>query len=151
MKLATKQAFITELLTSISLVGCFLNILSLVHDLYLFSDKGYLAEYLYLITLSVSTVLCLVGILKLREGKREGFALYLYGQIGEFVFYTIVLLFITIPEYKERIETDSFLASASFVKNIAPLLVMTLLHYGWGRKVDRGQLTDDGGTGPNTG
>lgn len=143
MKSTTQQAFITELLTSISLVGCFLNILSLVHDLYLFSDKDYLAEYLYLITLSVSTALSMSGILKLREGKREGFPLYLYGQIGEFVFYTVVLLFVTIPEYKERIETDSFLASASFIKNMAPLLLMTLLHYGWGRKVDRRQMTGD--------
>jgi hypothetical protein len=142
MKSATKQAFITELLTSISLVGCFLNILTLVHDLYLFSDKDYLAEYVYLITLSVTTALCLSGLLKLREGKREGFRFYVYGQMGEFVFYTIVLLFITIPEYKERIETDSFLASAGFVKNMVPLLVMTVLHYGWWKKVE-GKMTVD--------
>lgn len=143
MKLTTHRAIVTELLTSISLVGCFLNILSLVHDLYLFSDKDYLAEYLYLITLSVATALCMSGILKLREGKREGFHLYLYGQIGEFVFYTVVLLFITIPEYKERIETDSFLASVGFVKNMAPLLVMTLLQYGWWKKVNSAQMTAD--------
>lgn len=129
MTLENKNNLIKEILTNISLVGCFLNMLTLVHDLYLFSNKDYLTEYLYLITLSVTTILCLFGILKLKDGKKEGFALYLYGQIGEFLFYLIVLIFITIPEYKGRLETDSFLASISFVKNIAPLLLMTVLHY----------------------
>ncbi len=124
-----KNNIVKEVLTSISLVGCFLNILSLVHDLYLFSNKDYLTEYLYLITISFTTILCLYGILKLKDGKTEGFKLYLYGQIGEFVFYLVVLIFITIPQYKQRIETDSFLASIGFVKNIIPLLVMTTLHY----------------------
>jgi hypothetical protein len=144
MKLTNQLALMTELLTSISLVGCFLNTLTLVHDLYLFSTKDYIAEYVYLATLSVTTALCLYGILKLREGKREGFAFYLYGQLGEFIFYTVVLLFITIPEYKRRIETDSFLASASFIKNIAPLLVMTLLHYVWQKRADRSRLAGGG-------
>src|SRR5271156_4124631 len=103
MNLESKNNIIREILTSISLVGCFLNILSLVHDLYLFSNKDYLAEYLYLITISVTTVLCLLGILKLKDGKTEGFKLYLSGQIGELLFYILILIFITIPEYKQRI------------------------------------------------
>ena len=129
MKLETKNSIIREILTSVSLTGCFLNMLTLVHDLYIFSNKNYLLEYIYLVTLSVTTILCLYGILQLREGKTEGFRLYLCGQIGELIFYIIVLLFITIPEYKERIEIDSFLASAGFVKNIVPILLMTPLHY----------------------
>jgi len=129
MNLEDKNNIIKEVLTSISLVGCFLNILSLVHDLYLFSNKDYLTEYLYLISISFTTILCLYGILKLKDGKTEGFRLYLYGQIGELLFYIMILIFITIPEYKQRIETDSFLASIGFVKNIIPLLTMTTLHY----------------------
>jgi hypothetical protein len=129
MTAANKNNLIREILSSISLVGCFLNILSLAHDLYLFSNKDYLYEYVYLLTISVTTILCLFGIFKLKEGKAEGFWYYLYGQVGELIFYTVVLLFITIPEYKVRIGTDSFLASAGFIKNIVPLLVMTFLHY----------------------
>ena len=124
-----KNNFIKEILTSISLAGCFLNILSLAHDLYIFSNKYYLFEYVYLITISVTTVLCMYGIFKLKEGKTEGFKFYLYGQTGEFIFYCVVFFFITIPGYKQRVEIDSLLASVGFIKNILPLIVMTALHY----------------------
>jgi hypothetical protein len=129
MKIENSNNITREILTSVSLVGCFLNMLTLVHDLYLFTSKDYIAEYLYLGILSVTTLLCLYGILKLREGETAGFRFYLYGQIGEFVYYSVVLIFITIPEFKKRMETDSFLASAGFVKNIIPLVLMTVLHY----------------------
>ena len=125
----SKNNITKEILTDISLVGCFLNMLTLVTNLYLFSNKPYLVEYLYLITLSVTTLLCVYGILKLKEGKTEGFKFYLYGQTGELIFYIIVLIFITIPEWNERVKTDSFLAGIGFIKNIIPLLLMTSLHY----------------------
>ena len=129
MNAESRNNFIKEILTSISLAGCFLNILTLAHDLYIFSNKDYLFEYVYLTTLSVTTVLCMYGIFKLKEGKTEGFRFYLYGQVGELIFYTIVFFFITIPDYKQRAEADSLLASLGFVKNISPVLIMTLLHY----------------------
>jgi hypothetical protein len=129
MKIENSNNITREILTSVSLVGCFLNMLTLVHDLYLFTSKDYVAEYLYLGILSVTTLLCLYGMLKLREGETDGFRFYLYGQIGEFVYYSVVLIFITIPEFKKRMETDSFLAGAGFVKNIIPLVLMTVLHY----------------------
>jgi hypothetical protein len=124
-----KNNITREILTDVSLLGCFLNMLTLIHDLYLFSNKDYLVEYVYLFTLSVTTLLCLYGILKLKEGKTEGFKFYLYGQAGELFFYIIVLVFITIPEFKERVKADNFLAGIGFVKNIIPLLLMTSLHY----------------------
>lgn len=124
-----KKKLIIEILTSISLIGCFLNALTLVHDLYLFSNKNYFFEYLYLITLTLTTTLCLYGILSLREGKTKGFKYYLCGQIGEFLFYLFILIFATIPEYDERLYIDSYLATAGFIKNTIPLVIMTVLHY----------------------
>jgi hypothetical protein len=135
MTTGDKNNFIKEILTSISLTGCFLNILSLAHDLYIFSNKDYLFEYVYLITISVTTVLCMYGIFKLKEGKTEGFKYYLSGQSGEFIFYCIVFFFKTIPEYNQRVEIDSLLASVGFIKNILPLLTMTLLHYLFPKKL----------------
>ncbi len=129
MKTRISHTITREILTSISLVGCFLNMLTLVHDLYIFTSKDYVVQYLYLGILSVTTLLCLYGMLKLREGETGGFRFYLYGQAGEFIFYSVVLVFITIPEYKSRIGIDSFLAGIGFVKNIIPLFVMTALHY----------------------
>ncbi|MEP7237711.1 MAG: hypothetical protein ABI685_07600 [Ferruginibacter sp.] len=125
----SKNKITKEILTDISLVGCFLNMLTLVTNLYLFSNKNSLVEYLYLITLSVTTLLCVYGILKLREGKTAGFKFYFYGQTGELIFYIIVLVFITIPGVKDRVKIDNFLAGIGFVKNIIPLLLMTFLHY----------------------
>jgi hypothetical protein len=129
MKIESRNDITREILTSVSLVGCFLNMLTLVHDLYLFTSKDYIAEYLYLGILSITTLLCLYGMLKLREGHADGFRFYLYGQTGEFLYYSIVLIFITIPEYKKRMEIDTFLAGIGFVKNIIPLVLMTALHY----------------------
>jgi len=86
MNAAVKNNFIKEILTGISLIGCFLNMLTLIHDLYLFSSKDYFIQYLYLVTLTVTTLLCLYGILKLKEGATQGFKFYLYGQVGELIF-----------------------------------------------------------------
>ena len=118
-----------EVLTGISLVGCFLNILTLVHDLYIFSNKDYLIEYLYLGWLSCTTIACIYGLLLLREANVEGFKFYFWGQVAELIFYIFIFIFVTIPGYKERLEMDNFLATAGFIKNAVPIVLMTALHY----------------------
>ena len=135
MTLGSKLKTTKEILTSISLVGCFLNILTLVHDLYIFENKDYSIESVYLITISCTTLICLYGILKLREGELDGFKFYLLGQAGELLFYIIILVLVTIPEYKDRIKIDSVLATVGFLKNTLPLLLMTVLHYFYMRKI----------------
>lgn len=117
------------ILTSVSLVGCFLNMLNIIHDIYLLSNKDYIAEYSYLCMLCVATFFSTYGLVLIREGNSKGFISYFTGQIIELVFYIAVLTLITIPGYTTHNDFDNSLANLGFIKNTIPLVVMSITFY----------------------
>ena len=117
------------LFTSISLIGCFLNILNIIHDIYLLSNKDYLAEYCYLLMLCVATFFSTYGLFLMRDGDKKGFASYFTGQVIELIFYIAVLFIFTIPGYSTHADFDNSIANLGFFKNSIPVVLMTVMFF----------------------
>lgn len=111
----------SEIFTSLTLIGCNLNILTIIQYIRISSAHFELLDLLLIPILSIATVFCYIGILEIRNKNLKGFKSYFIGQIIEMIFYITLIIIPLFGEYKYK-------QDFRLMSKIGLLIAMSLLY-----------------------
>jgi hypothetical protein len=110
-------------ITSITLLGCNLNILLIIQLLYPFHFQNLkIWDLGILFILSIGTFFCYNGVLKIRNKNPKGFKLYFIGQIIEIAFYIYLLI--------DNLSSDyGYFTNYKIILKILLLIIMFIVYF----------------------